>query len=82
MARKNDVPTKTISLTGDHVHMPEDLLTAEWAGPHTVTKRYDAREKGQSKRTKFLVHGKMADFLIERDQAMEVMPDEVAEDAG
>lgn len=77
MARKKDVPVKTISLTGDHVHMPADLLTPGWENC-ADTKRYRAKgedAKNNWVRFKYEVHADLADFLIERDQAMEVMPD-------
>lgn len=70
--KKPDVPVKTISLTGDHVHMPVDLLTPGWETSADTTK-YNRRVDG--KVAKYTVHEELADFLIGRDQALEVMPD-------
>ncbi len=67
MAKK--VQTRTISLTIDHVHMPVDLLDPDWAST-TETMRYPGKEGGR--RRKYEVHAAMADFLIGRDQAIEV----------
>jgi hypothetical protein len=75
MPRKSDVPTKTISLTGDHVHMPADLLTPDWKNC-ADTQRYEGKvydeEKGKEVRAKYEVHVELADFLVDRDQALEV----------
>lgn len=70
--KKPEVPVKTISLMGDHVHMPTDLLTPGWETAQE-TARYDRRSDG--KVAKYTVHEELADFLIGRDQAMEVVPD-------
>ena len=67
MAKK--VQTRTISLTIDHVHMPVDLLDPDWAST-TETRRYPGKADGR--RLKYEVHAGMADFLIARDQAIEV----------
>ena len=67
MAKK--VQTTTISLTVDHVHMPTDLLDPDWASA-TETKRYPGKEDGR--RLKYEVHAGLAEFLIGRDQAIEV----------
>jgi hypothetical protein len=61
--------TKTISLTGDHVFMPVALLDGGWETAEK-TKQYDAKVDG--KRQKYVVNAGLADFLIDRDQAMEV----------
>jgi hypothetical protein len=76
MAKKS----KTISLTRDHVYMPSDLLTGRWQGCEE-TQRYPARvlQNGQITRAKYEVHEGLADFLIGRDQAIEV-PSMVSED--
>jgi hypothetical protein len=75
MPRKPDVPTKTISLTGDHVHMPVDLLTPDWENCAN-TQRYEGKvpdeATGKMVRAKYEVHGELADFLVDRDQAMVV----------
>lgn len=70
--KKPEVPVKTISLMGDHVHMPTDLLTPGWETAQE-TARYDRRSDGIV--AKYTVHEELADFLISRDQALEVMPD-------
>jgi len=67
MAKK--VQTSTISLTVDHVHMPVDLLDPGWASA-TETTRYPGKEDGR--RLKYEVHAELAEFLIRRDQAIEV----------
>ena len=67
MAKK--VQTTTISLTVDHVHMPTDLLDPAWAST-TETARYAGKEDGR--RLKYEVHAELAEFLIGRDQAIEV----------
>jgi hypothetical protein len=67
MAKK--VQTTTISLTVDHVHMPIDLLDSDWVSA-TETKRYPGKEDGR--RLKYEVHAGLAEFLIGRDQAIEV----------
>lgn len=79
MARKSDVPTKTISLTGDHVFMPTDLLTSGWEKA-SDTQRYPGKiesddPEGKPARAKYEVHAELADFLIGRDQAIEVPAD-------
>lgn len=79
MARKTEATTRTISLTGDHVHMPADLATAAWA-ECSETARYDRKVDGRV--AKYTVHADLADFLIGRDQAVEVMPDPVDEPQG
>ena len=67
MAKK--VQTTTISLTVDHVHMPTDLLDPDWASAAETT-RYPGKEDGR--RLKYEVHAGLAEFLIGRDQAIEV----------
>lgn len=81
MARKRDVPVKTISLTVDHVHMPSDLTTPEWETAVDTAKFEAKPARLEGKRAKYTVHAELADFLIGRDQAMEVPadPDEGAE---
>jgi hypothetical protein len=69
---KAKVPTKTVSLMIDHVYMPEDLLRPDWSTAEETAK-YKAKVDG--KRAKYEVHAELADFLIGRDQAMEVPPD-------
>lgn len=64
--------SKFISLTVDHVHMPDDLLHPRWQNA-TNTQRYPGRVDGR--RVKYEVDADMADFLIGRDQAIEVAPD-------
>ena len=78
MARKADPTvdapaTRTISLTVDHVHMPVDLLSSDWEST-TDTARYPAKieQDGKLVRAKYEVHAALADFLIGRDQAIEV----------
>jgi hypothetical protein len=73
---KTSVQTKTVSLTVDHVFMPEDLLRPDWE-----TSQENAKYTGKvdGKRVKYRVHADLADRLISRDQAMEVPPD-VTED--
>lgn len=80
MARGQKVPVKTISLTGDHVHMPADLLTPDWENC-ADTARYDRKIEadGKTKVAKYTVHAELADFLIGRDQAIETVPDQPAE---
>lgn len=80
MARKNDPATRTISLTVDHVHMPSDPRAPDWeSAPDTA--RYPAKveQDGKLVRARYEVHAALADFLIGRDQAIEV-PAETAED--
>ena len=78
MARKADPAvdepaTRTISLTVDHVHMPIDLLAPDWEST-ADTARYPAKieQDGKLVRAKYEVHAALADFLIGRDQAIEV----------
>jgi len=63
-----EAPGKTISLTIDHVFMPEDLLSND---PEARTRRYPAKD-GDGKRAKYRVNDALADLLISKDQAMEV----------
>lgn len=65
--------TKFISLLVPHVYMPEDPKRHDWR-TSTETKKYDA--DGEDARLKYEVHGELADFLINRRQAIEVPPDE------
>lgn len=65
--------TKTISLLVPHVFMPEDLKDPDWK-TSTETKKYDAEVHDY--RVKYDVHSGLADFLIQRRQAIEVPPDE------
>jgi hypothetical protein len=76
MARKADPATRTICLTVDHVHLPADPLAPDWQTA-TDTARYSAKVDG--KRVRYEVHAALADFLIDRDQAIEV-PAERTED--
>lgn len=71
MARPR-VPTKTISLTVDHVFMPVDLLRSDW---ETSEENAKFNGKVDGKRAKYEVHADMADLLISRDQAIEVPAD-------
>lgn len=64
--------TKTISLVVDHVFMPEDLTAEGWSGCET-TKKYLA--EADDTRAKYEVHHGLADFLVKRKQAVEVLPD-------
>lgn len=72
MARKADPATRTISLTVDHVHLPADPRAPGWESA-TDTARYPARVDG--KRARYEVHAALADFLVGRDQAIEVPAD-------
>jgi hypothetical protein len=78
------VPTKTISLHVDHVHMPSDLLSPKWETAQD-TARYERKlphpDTGDLVLVKYEVHADMADFLIERDQAVEVPSDKPARKA-
>jgi hypothetical protein len=65
-----EVPAKTISLTGDHVWMPEDLMRQDFATAEE-TKKYVAKD-ADGKRVKYRVYAGLADLLVSRDQAMEV----------
>lgn len=67
--------TKTISLLVDHVYMPTNLLSGDWEIA-SDTARYEAKAEGSKTRFKYAVHPGLADFLIERDQAVEVPADE------
>jgi hypothetical protein len=69
---KASVQTKTVSLMVDHVFLPEDLLRPDWSTAEETAK-YTGKVDG--KRAKYRVHAELADFLIGRDQAMEVPPD-------
>ena len=61
---------KTISLLVDHVFMPIDLGAPKWETSEG-TQRYPAKDE-DGKRVKYDVHPDLADFLIGRDQAVEV----------
>jgi hypothetical protein len=69
--------TKTISLLVDHVYMPTDLLSGDWEIA-SDTARYEAKAAGSKARFKYVVHPGLADYLVGRDQALEV-PTEGAE---
>ena len=79
MARR---PTKFISLTGDHVFMPADPTTPSWKDS-VETKAYPGKVYDEATerhvRPKYEVHAELANFLIGRDQAMEVPADDAAE---
>ena len=69
---------KTISLTADHVYMPVDPMSPGWETAQE-TARYDRKvmdeDAGKLRVAKYAVHPDLADFLIGRDQAMEVPAD-------
>lgn len=59
--------TTKIMLLGPHIFLPIDPTAADWASPHTETKKYDGETDGR--RTRLEVHPSLAQFLQERKQA-------------
>lgn len=65
-AQALDGPAVTVMLLSDHVYLPEDPTTDDWANAR-VTVRYDGKVDGR--RTRVAVHPSLAAFLQERGQA-------------